>query len=190
MSDFANPDKARLWLDGDAWRAPAGTVLPADIFADTLETAWVPFGGIKAGFTLTVSQDTTDVDVWNNKSGAPYKRIKQPPSPSIALRPVDYSKATVLTLLRGGSVAETAVDSGMFELIEGDAEQFAIVLRVVDGTHQKAYYIAKSELTNVPEETMGADDDVEGFDLEIGPLAPTGGGKAVRKFLTENPIGP
>lgn len=188
MSDHASPDLARLWLDGDAWRAPAGTALPADIFADPLASPWVAFGGIKAGFQISVDQDVNEVDVWNNHSGAPYKRIKQPPVPTIAMRPVDYSKATVLTLLQGGSVAETAVDSGMWELIEGDQEQFALILVVRDGAKQKAYYIEKAELTNKPAEEMGADDDVEGFDLEIGPLAPDGGGKAVRKFLTENPI--
>lgn len=189
MSNHANPDLARLWLDGDAWRAPAGTALPTDIFADTL-TGWDAFGGIKAGFQLTTDQDVNDVDVWNNKSGAPYKRIKGAVKPTIALRPVDYSKATVLTLLVGGSVAETATDSGMFELIEGESEEFALILVVRDGLRRKAYYIEKSQLTNKPEENMGADDDVEGFDLEIGPLAPDGGGAAIRKFLTENPLVP
>lgn len=187
MSTFADPSKARLWLDGDAFRAPVGTVMPDDIFADDL-TGWDAFGGIKAGFALTTDQDVTDVPVWNNKSGAPYKKIKQPPVPTIALRPVDYSKATVLTLLRGGSVAETEVDSGIWELIEGDDEKFALILRVYDGTHKKGYYINTAELSNKPEENMGADDDVEGFDLEIGPLAPSDGTKAIRKFLTENPL--
>ena len=187
MSDFADPSKARLWLDGDAFRAPSLTTLPPDIWADDL-TGWDAYGGIKAGFQLTTDRDITDIDVWNNTSGSPYKRKKQPPKPTIALRPVDYSKATVLTLLRGGSVAETATDSGMWELIEGDDEDFALILRVVDGTHKKAYYIAKGELTNIPEENLGSDDDVEGWDLEIGPLAPGGGAKAVRKFLTENPL--
>jgi hypothetical protein len=187
MSDFASPDLARLWLDGDAFRAPADTALPADIFAATL-TSWEAFGGIKAGFTLTTDQDTTDVDVWNNKSGAPYKRIKQPPKPTIALRPVDYSKATVLTLLRGGSVAETATASGIWEMIPGDTETFAFIMRVIDGDHTKAYYVPVCELANIPEEVMGADDDVEGFDIELGPLAPSGGGLAVRKFLSENPL--
>lgn len=188
MSNFANPDLARLWLDGDAFRAPTGTALPANIFLTTLASPWVAFGGIKAGFTLTTAQDVTEVDVWNNKSGAPYKRVKQPPKPSIALRPVDYSKATVLTLLRGGSVAETATSSGVFEMIPAATENFAFIMRVVDGTHQKAYFVPVCELTNIPEETMGAADDVEGFDIELGPLAPSGGGLAVRKFLTENPL--
>jgi hypothetical protein len=187
VSDYANPDLARLWLDGDAFRAAAGTTLPTDIFADTL-TGWDAFGGIKAGFTLTTDRDISDVDIWNNTSGSPYKRRKQPPKPTIALRPVDYSKATVLTLLRGGSVAETTTGSGIWELITGDDEEFALILRVVDGLKKKAYYMEKGELTNIPEENMGADDDVEGFDLEVGPLAPGGGRLAVRKFLTENPL--
>lgn len=185
MSTYANSDKARVWLDGDAFRSPAGTALPADIFASSL-SGWSAFGGIKAGFTITSSQDTTDVDIWNNESGAPYKRIKQSPAVTIALRPVDYSVATVLTLLRGGSMSAAA---GGYEMVDGDSgENFAFIMRVVDGAHKKAYYVAKAELTNIPEETMGADDDVEGWDFEIGPLDPGNGTKAIRRFLSENPL--
>lgn len=187
MSNYADPAKARLWLDGDAFRAATNTPLPEDIFADEL-VGWDAFGGIKAGFTLTTEQDIEDIDVWNNTSGAPYRRRRQPPRPIIAMRPVDYSKATVLTLLRGGSVSEVGTDSGIFEMIEGEDEDFALILRVIDGASKKAYYIARAELTNIPEEQMGAEDDVEGWDLEIGPLAPTGGGAAIRRFLTENPL--
>ncbi len=184
MSTYANSDKAHIWLDGDAFRAPAGTALPADIFASSL-SGWSAFGGIKAGFTVTTSQDTTDVDIWNNESGAPYKRIKKPPSVSIKFRPVDYSVATVLTLLQGGSMTSAA---GGYEMVEGDSEEFAFVMRVVDGTDKKAYFVAKGELVNVPEETMGADDDVEGWDFEIGPLDPGNGTKAIRRFLNTNPL--
>ena len=184
MSNFADSNKARIWLDGDAFRAPALTSLPADIFASSL-SGWSAFGGIKAGFTVTTSQDTTDVQIWNNESGAPYKRIKQPPSVSIALRPVDYSVATVLTLLRGGSMSAAA---GGFEMVDGEDENFAFIMRVVDGTQKKAYYVAKCELANIPEESMGADDDVEGWDLTLGPLDPGNGSKAVRRFLSSNPL--
>jgi hypothetical protein len=187
VSNFADPSKARLWLDGDAFRAAAGTVLPTDIFADTL-TGWDAFGGIKAGFQITTDRDITDVNVWNNTSGGPYKRRKQPPAPTIAMRPVDYSKATVLTLLRGGSVTEVGTGSGIFEMVEGDDEEFGLILRVIDGDEKKAYYIARAELVNIPEESMGDEEDVEGWDLEIGPLAPTGGGKAIRRFLSSNPL--
>lgn len=188
MSTHANPDLARLWLDGDAWRAPAGTALPDDVFDPALTTPWVPFGGIKAGFTVSVDQAIKEIDVWNNTSGAAYKISKDPAKPSIGLRPVDYSKGTMLTLLRGGSVAETEVDSDIFELIEGDEEFLALILQLRDGSHNKGYYIEKCQLSTVPEEKPGDPDDVDGWDLEITPLAPGGGRKAVRKFLDFNPI--
>lgn len=185
MSQFANPSKARVWLDGDAFRAPAGTALPTNIFATTL-SGWSAFGGIKAGFTVTTDRDVTDIDVWNNRSGAPYKRIKQSPKVTIAMRAVDYSVATVLTLIRGGSVVAAG---GGFELVSGDDEEFGLIVRVEDGPNRKAYYVAKSELLTIPEEGLGtADDDVEGFDFEFGPLAPDDGSDAVRKFLSENPL--
>lgn len=188
MSNFIAPDKARTWLDGDMFRAPALTALPADIFAATL-TGWDAFGGIKAGFALSTDRDIAEIPVWNNRSGAPYKRQKKEPKPAFAVRCVDYSKATVLTLLRGGSVAETALASGIFEMIEGADEEFGVIFRVYDGAHKKAYYVAKAELTTIPNEEMGTDnEDVEGFDFEIGPLSPGAGLKAIRRFLTENPL--
>lgn len=184
MSTYANPAKARTWLDGDAFRAPAGTALPANIFASTL-SGWAAFGGIKAGFKLTSDRDVTDIDVWNNESGAPYKRIKQSPSVTIAFRPVDYSVATVLTLLHGGSMSPAA---GGFEMVEGEDEEFGFIMRVVDGDEKKAYFVAKAELLSIPEEDMGADDDVEGFDLEIGPLTPDDSTPAIRRILSSNPL--
>lgn len=187
MSTYANSDDARIWLDGDAFRAAAGTTLPVDPFAATL-AGWEAFGGIKAGFVLTRERDVTEVDVWNNTSGAPYKRIKKSPTPTIAMRPVDNSKATALTLLRGGSIAEVGTDSGLFKWTDGDEEEFGLIIRVQDGDNWKAYYMPKCELANIPEENMGADDDVEGWDLEIGPLAPTGGGQAITKYTSYNPL--
>lgn len=183
MSDYINADDARLWLDGDAFRAPANTAMPADIFASTL-TGFDPLGGIKAGFTLTTDRDVTDLDIWNNKTGAPYRRKKGPKKPTLKLRPVDYSKATALVLLQGGSIA---AGGGGFEWTQGDEEQFAFITRVYDGTSKKAYFIANCELNNVPEEVLN-DDDIEGWDLEIGPLAPADGTPAVRKITTSNPL--
>lgn len=189
MSDFADPSKSRVWLDGDAFRAVAGTALPADIFAETLPAAWTAFGGVKAGFSVTSDREVTDINVWNNTSGSPYKRRKQTPSVTIAFRPVDYSKATTMTLIRGGAVTETATSSGIFEMIDGDDETFAFILRVKDGANEKGYFVASCELLTIPTEEMGtADDDVEGWDLELGPLAPSDGTKAVRRFLSYNPL--
>lgn len=186
MSTYADPSKAKLWLDGDMFRAPSGTALPADIFASSL-VGWDAYGGIKAGFTVGQAQDTNALDIWNNESGAAYRIKKGNITPSVKVRPVDYSKATVLTLIRGGSIAETGVGTGIFEHIQGDDEKFATILRVQDGSSKKAYYIAKCELTQVPEEVLN-DDDLEGWDLELTPLAPDGGGKAVRRFTNWNPL--
>lgn len=184
MSDFANPAKAREWLDGDAFRAPVGTSAPTDIFAPTL-AGWAAFGGIKAGFVVTTDRDVVDIDVFNNTSGVPYKRRKKPPAVTVKFRAVDYSTATVLTLLRGGSISAAM---GGFEMVEGDEEEFALIFRVADGADQKAYYVAKGELLTIPEESMGAEDDVEGFDFEVGPLAPDDGSKGLRRILSSNPL--
>jgi hypothetical protein len=183
MSDYANSDLARVWEDGDAFRAPTGTAIPANIFAPSL-AGWEPFGGIRAGFTVTKDQTIDDLDIWNNKSGAPYKRKKQPVKPTIALEPVDNSKATVLTLLRGGSIVSA---NGGFRHDEGDDEDFALIIRVYDGSFGKAYYIEKGELTSIPEEKMDGE-DIEGWPMEIGPLAAPSGGKSVIKFTTENAL--
>jgi hypothetical protein len=186
MSTYADSAKAALWLDGDAFRGVANAAVPADPFAASLPSLDA-FGGIKAGFTITPSQDVTDLDVWNNETGAPYRRSKKPPTYSIKFRPVDMSKATALTLLRGGSIAETGVGSGIFKWTTGTDEEFSLLLRVLDGSKKKAYYIARCELGAIPEEVMN-DDDLEGWDLELFPLAPSGGVQAIQKFTTENPL--
>jgi hypothetical protein len=196
MSTYANSAKAHVWEDGDAFRAPKGTGLPEDIFAAVLvsgtgagSVTWEAFGGIRAGFVVGQKQDRKAFDVWNNESGADYKRAKGTTTASIKLEPVDNSKATVLTLLRGGSVAETLLDSGVFEHIAGDGEEFALIVRVYDGDEKKAYYVERGELDDIPDETMDGK-DVEGYDLVVVPLAPAGGGKAIRKFTTINPLAP
>jgi hypothetical protein len=160
--------------------------VPADPFATSI-AGMDAFGGIKAGFTITPNQDVTDLDIWNNESGAAYYTSKKPPSYGVKFRPVDYSKATALTLLRGGSIAETGVGSGIYRWTEGDDEEFSFLLRVVNGAKKKAYYIARCTLATIPEEVMN-DEDLEGWDLELKPLAPSGGVKAIQKFTTENPL--
>lgn len=186
MSTYADSSKARLWIDGDGFRGTANAAVPADPFATSI-AGMDAFGGIKAGFTVTPSQDVTDLEVWNNETGAAYYTSKKPPTFALKFRAVDYSKATVLTLLRGGSIAETGASSGIFEWTEGDDEEFSFLFRVVNGAKKKAYYVARATLGTIPEEVM-SDDDLEGFDFEIKPLAPSGGVKAIRRFTTENPL--
>ncbi|HEY3557401.1 MAG TPA: hypothetical protein VGL05_08055 [Kribbella sp.] len=184
MSDYASPADARLWLDGDAFRAPAGTALPVDIFASAL-TGWDAFGGIKAGFSREPSQDNTNLTIWNKKGT--YRQKKGEKTESIKFRPVDVSKATALTLLTGGSIAETSVGSGIWEWIEGDEETFALIIRVQDGTEWKAFFLKKAELATKPPETMDGE-DIEGWDLEVIDLVPDDGSKSIRKFTSSNPL--
>lgn len=181
MSTYADPSKAALWLDGDAFRAPAGTELPADIFAASL-TGWEAFGGIKAGFTVTRTRETTKLTVWN-KTGT-YRQRKGDEESTITMRPVDMSKATALTLLTGGSIAAAG---GGFEWTEGDEEQFALIVRVVDGTKKKAYFLKKAELVNRPNDVLN-DDDLAGWDLEITALIPDDGSASIRPFTESNPL--
>jgi hypothetical protein len=184
MSTYVDAADTRLWLDGDAFRAPAGTALPVDPFASSL-AGWAAFGLIKAGFTVTTAQNITNLDGWNNTSGAPVRVKKEPPQPTIKMRPEQYSVATVLTLLRGGSI--TNVTGSIYEMVSGTDENFALLLRVIDGTDKKAYYVAKGTLNTIPEEVMDGQ-DLEGWDLEITPLLPDDGSKALRKFLNSNPL--
>lgn len=190
MSNNTNAAKSRLWVDGDAFRAPVGTALPTgaevDIFTDDQFTGWDAYGAIKAGFEVAANQESSNLTAWNAKGA--YRKKKEDAVKTIAMRPVDESKATILTLLRGGSVAETAVGSGVFELIEGDDEEFALLLVCRDPGHgSKVYYIERGTLDNLPTEAIN-DEDLNGYDLVITALAPEGGGPAVRAFVDSNPL--
>lgn len=181
MSNYADPSKSLLWRDGDAFRAPAGTALPADIFATTL-VGWEAFGGIKAGFVVERPREVKKLTVWN-KDGT-YRTSKGDEEGIIKMRPVDMSKATALTLLTGGSIVAGA---GGYELVEGDEEQFAYIARVIDGTKQKAYFMKKAELGNRPVETLN-DEDLAGWDMEINALVPDDGSRFIRPFVKDNPL--
>lgn len=181
MSTYADPSKAAVWLDGDAFRAPAGTALPADIFAASL-TGWDAFGGIQAGFTINRTQEVTRLSIWN-KEGT-YRTRRGDEEATIQMRPVDMSEATALTLLVGGSVAAAG---GGYEWIRGDAENFALILRVLDGTKKKAYYLQKAELSNIPSDVLN-DEQLYGWDMEISPLVPDDGSDWIRVFTESNPL--
>lgn len=181
MSTYADPSKAAIWLDGDAFRAPANTALPADVFSASL-TGWEAFGGIKAGFTVERTVETTKLTVWN-KTGT-YRQRKGDEESTIKMRPVDLSKATALTLLTGGSISAAG---GGFEWIEGSEEQFALIVRVVDGTKKKAYVLRKAELVNRPGDILN-DEDLAGWDLEITALIPDDGSPSIRPFTASNPL--
>jgi len=181
LSTYADSSKATVWLDGDAFRAPAGTAIPADIFATALP-GWDAFGGVEAGFTVERPQEVTKYPIFN--ATGTYKSRKSQEEPVIKLRAVDLSKASALTLLTGGSI--TAANGG-YKWVEGDAENFALIVRVNDASRKKAYYVEKGELNNRPPETLN-DQQLMGWDLEINVLTPASGGKPIIPFTSDNPL--
>lgn len=173
MSDHADPNKAYVWLDGDGYRAPVGTARPDDPFADnpvTGSVTWDPFGGIETGFDLTPTRDVKTKPVWNRRL-APYKVVKSPTEERVKLRPVDYSVASVLTALQGGSIVEVPAGSGVFEWHDGDDEDFAILLNVRDEGVNAGFYSPRVTVTTPPPRTFGKE-DLDGFELELLALEP------------------
>jgi hypothetical protein len=170
VSTYANPEKAYVWQDGDAFRAAAGTAIPTDPFASTVVTGsvtWDAFGGIEAGFEQNPSQDTKELPIWNYRQSS-YKIARSPRSDRLKLKPVDYSKATVTTMLQGGSIVETSTGSGVFKWQIGDSEEFAILLRLEDEEDMQALYC---ERVTPPPRSLGGD-KIDGFDMELLALAP------------------
>ena len=171
MSDHAAPEKAYVWLDGDGYRASAGTGIPTDPFAVNPVTGgvnWDAYGGIEAGFEVTPTRDVTPKRVWNRRL-APYKVIKSPTEERVKLRPVDYSVATVLTALQGGSIS--VVSPGVHRWNPGDDEEFALLLVLRDEEASQAFYSSRVTLTTPPPRTFGGE-DLDGFELELLALEP------------------
>lgn len=169
MSTHADPSKAYVWYDGDAFRGAVDAAQPADPFA-TAVAGLQPFGGIKAGFESTPEQNTTPLDVWNRR-GAPYKLKRDPRRDKMKFRAVDYSAATVLTILNGGTITETSIGSGIFQWEEGDDDEFSILLRVTDPTGSLALWTPRATLASPPPRSWN-DSDLDGFDFDIMALVP------------------
>ncbi|WP_280449956.1 hypothetical protein [Nocardia brasiliensis] len=171
MSTHADPDRAYVWLDGDAYRAPTGTGIPTDPFATSPVTSgltWDAYGGIEAGFELTPTRDVSPKRVWNRRL-APYKVIKSPSEERVKLRAVDYSVATALTTLQGGSVSVVA--PGIYRWNQGDDEDFAILLVLRDEEANQAFWSPRVTLTTPPPRTFGKE-DLDGFEFELLALEP------------------
>ena len=189
MSSNANPAKSRLWLDGDGFRAAVGTALPTNItsiFTSTI-TGWDPFGGIKAGFTVSGERETTDITIWN-LDGA-YRTKKNPPIDTIRFRVVDESKATVQTILQGGSLVEVGVAPDVaYRWIKGEDEEFATLLNGLDPMGGAiAFHFKRVTLVNVPEEAIN-DEDLYGHDFELKVLSDPDGGQPYDKYTLTNAL--
>lgn len=176
MSTYANPEKAYVWQDGNAFRAPAGTPIPTNPFGAAPSSGtgtpvvWDAFGGIEAGFEQNPSQDTKELPIWNYRQSS-YKIARSPRSDRLKLKPVDYSKATITTMLQGGSISETSTGSGVWMWTLGDSEEFAILLVLEDEDDSHALYCERATLFTPPPRSLGGD-KIDGFDMELLALAP------------------
>jgi len=175
VSTYADPSKAYVWLDGDIFRAPAGTALPTDPFAPAPVTGtapgvtWDAYGGVEAGFNVNPTQNVTTLPVWNRRR-APYKHIKSVLEERVTFRAVDYSKATVLTALQGGSITETTTGSGVFKWEPGDDEEFAALFRLSDDTGNAGFYCERVTLSTPPPRVFGGE-TLDGFEFELLALS-------------------
>ncbi|MFC9786432.1 hypothetical protein [Rhodococcus sp. NPDC127528] len=188
MSTYADPSKATVYQDGDAFRAPAGTLLPADLKAAALVTGtspgvtWDAYGGLQKGLDVAPTQDVKEHNVFNKRDSA-YGVTRGPRSERFKFRAVDRSKATLLTALEGGTITEVGAASGVFEYERGDGEEFAFIWRAVDITASTFFYCPRVRLaTPAPRNFTG--EDLDGWEFELLALT------KVREFGTENPLVP
>jgi hypothetical protein len=159
MSNFANPEAAQIWLDGDAFRAPENTPNPnqskvEDFSPDAKnplkspgidgdgEVTWEPFGGIEAGVDFAPEQKANDKTIWNYRGGIydSYDDIRKDTGSFIA---VDDNAATTKTRLRGGHIVK---NGALYEEVMGDEEVIALTYLFRRGSKVKGIYIARAKL--------------------------------------------
>lgn len=167
MSTFADPNKAYLWLDGDAFRGKAGAELPADPFAEKLED-FDAFGGIEAGFELTSDQSVTKKKVFNYRTSA-YKVARDPLDEGMKFRAVDNTKATVMTRMQGGKVTMKG-KHGVLE--KGIGEEFALLVRLDDGDDQTAFFCPRATLSAPATRAAMDGQNLDGWEFTVTFLEP------------------
>lgn len=165
MSKFADSSKAHVWLDGDAFRAPAGTELPADPWADDL-TGWDAYGGIEVGFEATAEQNIDRKKIFNKRDAA-YKIIRDALDQGVKFRAVDNTKATLLTRAQGGKVTKV----GQNHILEvGKGEEFAIFIRLDDGAAKTGFYCPRATLAAPATRAAIDGQNIDGFDFDVAYL--------------------
>lgn len=198
MSNFANPQDAYAWLDGDGFRAVAGAGIPSNVFTLAGNTkpltaavtgppaipaaTWDPFGGVEAGFQKTPSQNLNKIHASNYRA-APYKVLRDPLEEALKFRAYDYSKASVLTALQGGSIVEVgAPGSGIYEWVLGEAEEFAFLWVSKQAGDGIAFYCERVTLGTPTPSNIADGKSIDGFDFEFINLAP------VRRLRTKDDL--
>lgn len=167
MSQYANPEKAYVWLDGDAFRGAAGMDIPADPFAEELADL-LPFGGVEAGFELTSEQAVNKLQVFNYRKAA-YKVARDPLTEGCKFRAVDNSKATVLTRAQGGKVTKV----GEYYAVEkGIGEEFSLLIRLDDGDDKMAVWCERCTLSGPATRAAIDGKSLDGYEFTIEFLVP------------------
>lgn len=167
MSDFANPEKAYAWLDGDAFRFPAGSEMPEDVYADKFDDG-LPYGGIEAGFELTTEQSVTKKKVFNYRKSA-YKVLRDALDQGMKFRAVDNSEATLKTRLQGGTITKV----GQNHVVEiGVGEEFALLVRLDDGEDKTAFWCERVTLSGPATRAAIDGQSIDGWEFNITYLSP------------------
>lgn len=186
MSTHADPNKATVYLDVDFYRAPAGTALPADPFADNPITgtapgvAWDAYGGLQMGFDVTPTQDVKKHKVMNFRKSS-YAVTSSPRDDTLKFRATDRSKATFLTMLEGGEVIE--LGTGNFEYKKGNGEEFAVLAIARDISAKAWFYCERNRLGTPPPRSFKGE-DLDGWEFELIAL------NEVREGGDANPLAP
>lgn len=179
MSTTPDNSKAYVWQDGDAFRAPAGTALPAAPFGaypivtgTSPGVTWDAFGGIQAGFELNPEQELKKHKIFNKRNSI-YAASRGAREDTTKFKAVDFSKATVLTALCGGEIVQVGATE-VYKWIGGAAEEFALLWLLADpsnaSTNRFGFYTEKATLASPPPRQF-AGDDLDGYEFEILSLA-------------------
>lgn len=187
MSNFANPQDAYAWLDGDGFRAPAGTGIPTNLFALTGTTkpltpavvgppahpavTWDPFGGIEAGFNKAPKQNLTKLHAANYRK-APYKVLRDPLEDTMKFKAYDYSKASVMTALQGGTITEVGTATGVFRWDLGEFEEFALLWISKQASDGVAFWCDRVTLGTPTASNIADGKSIDAFDFEFINLSP------------------
>lgn len=167
MSQYANPENAYIWLDGDAFRGAAGAEMPDDPFADTIAD-FAAYGGIEAGIESTTEQSVTKKHVWNYRKAA-YKVARDPIDEGVKFRATDNSEATALTRAQGGKV----IKKGDHYILEkGIGEEFSILLRLNDGTDKTAFFCSRATLSGPATRAAMDGQALDGWEFDVTFLEP------------------
>ena len=136
------------------------------------------------GVSLEFDSDTEEIEVWQSKD--PVRKIitKQPKTVSFTLAQLE-TRTWLATL--GGSVTETAPDSGLYlwEPEEGKSINKKIVVYFEDGDKEFAFIFRNAEQSGKVEMNLVSDDSVNlpnEWSVLAGPA-----GKKSWAFLTNDP---